>query len=416
MIVQSSIAPHQGQRRILQELLSEPKRNNTINAPRQSGKSVLGRELINFFAFNFRDYERRILKPPYPTKNCKIIWTSPTIRQAKKVFSELEQAWSPILKHSDKTNMILITNNNTKVMFFGVERPDNIRSENCNYMICDEFAFYKEGVFDTVLRPMLLVEGKMVFFISTPKGFNKFYELAQMGLSNDYPRYKYCKMTYEENPFADKDEIEDARKTLPLDYFKQEYLGEFVGGGTTVFGDYNRLCILDNWTEPEPTMEYYNGNDIAKQKDWTVSTTLDKNHKMVNQLRVRQINWQEIINNIVDDLKRYKPYSIIEVNGVGDPIYDLIRNKYDQIQPFITNNQTKQLIISSLITSCNLGTIKLPTKELCPSLHEQLSVFTFSYSKEKRQIMYHAMEGFHDDDVISLALANYQYRRFNGLE
>lgn len=412
MIVTSSITLHPGQKRIIKEILTNPVRYNVINATRQFGKSVLGRELVNYFSFNFKDYENRILKPKYLTGNCKIIWTSPTIPQARKVYKEFEKAWAPILKYSNKTERLLITKNGTHVQFFGVDKPDNIRGENCNYMICDEFAYYKDGVFNEVLRPMLLVTGKMVFFISTPKGLNEFYKLHLKGLSNDFMNYKYASGIYTENPYFDLNEIEDARKTLPQSIFNQEYLGQFTGSGASVFGDFERLCIIDKWSEPIPTMEYYNGNDIAKQKDWTVSTTIDQNHKVANMLRMRQMNWQDIINGIVADLKRYNSYSLLEVNGVGDPVYDLVRNEYEQIQPFVTTNKTKQLMISSLIASCNNGSIKLPTKELCPTLTEQMNVFTFDYSPEKRQIVYKAMEGFHDDDVISLALANLQYRRF----
>lgn len=415
MIVKSSITPHAGQKRIITEVLTEPVRYNVINATRQFGKSVLGRELVNFFAFNFKDYEERILKPKFRTKECKIIWTSPTIKQCMKVFEEFEKAWKPILRYSNKTERILVAKNGTKVQFFGVEKPDNIRGENCNYMICDEFAYYKENVFNTVLRPMLLVEGKMVFFISTPRGLNEFYQMKEKGLSDEFHNYKYSSGIYTENPFFNLEEIEDARRTLPEEIFNQEYLGMFVGSGGSVFGEFEKLCILDTWSEPINTMEYYNGNDIAKQKDWTVSTTIDKNHKVANILRMRQTNWQGIIDGIVNDLNRYKPYSLIEVNGVGDPIYDLVKNKYSQIQPFVTTNTSKQLIVSSLIASCKLGTIKLPTKTLCPSLIEQMNMFTFTYSKETRQIVYHAYEGYHDDDVISLALANMQYRRFNGI-
>ena len=414
MIVQSNITLHPGQKRIFKEVLSSPTRYNVINATRQFGKSVLGRELVNWFAFNFKDYEERVLKPKFPTKKCKIIWTSPTIPQARKVYKELELAWAPILKYSNKTERMLKTINDTQVQFFGVDKPDNIRGENCNYMICDEFAFYKENVFNEVLRPMLLVEGKMVFFISTPKGLNEFYRFHEKGISSEFPNYKYSSGIYTENPYSNLEEIEDARRTLPLAIFEQEYLGKFIGEGATVFGDFGRLCIINEWTEPIPTMEYYNGNDIAKQKDWTVSTTIDKNHKVAHMLRMRQMNWQAIIDGIVADLKRYNPYSLMEVNGVGDPVYDLVRNEYSQLQSFVTTNQSKQLIISSLIASCNVGTLKLPTKELCPSLYEQMNMFTFDYSPEKRQIVYKAQEGYHDDDVISLALANMQYRRYNG--
>jgi hypothetical protein len=413
MIVKSSITPHPGQKRIIKEILTNPVRYNIINATRQFGKSVLGRELVNYLSFNFKEYEQRVLKPKFLTKECKIIWTSPTIPQARKVYKELEKAWKPILRYSNKTERLLITKNGTQVQFFGVDKPDNIRGENCHYMICDEFAFYKDNVFNEVLRPMLLVEGKMVFFISTPKGLNEFYKLHEKGLSNEFPNYKYVSGIYTENPYFNLEEIEDARNTLPVAIFEQEYLGKFTGGGATVFGDYERLCILNEWSEPIPTMEYYNGNDIAKQKDWTVSTTIDKNHKVAHMLRMRQMNWQTIIDGIVNDLKRYKPYALMEVNGVGDPVYDLVKNQYDQVQPFVTTNQSKQMIIQNLIASCNVGSLKLPSKELCPSLHEQMNMFTFDYSPEKRQIVYKAHEGYHDDDVISLALSNMQFRRFN---
>ena len=415
MIVRSNIILHGGQDRLRKEILTNPVRYTVINATRQFGKSVFGRELVNFFAFNFKAYEREVLKPRFYTKQCKIIWVSPTISQARKVYKEFELAWKPILSYSNKTERMLTAKNGTQIQFLGVDKPDNIRGDNANYMICDEYAYFKDDVFNSVLRPMLAVQGKMVFFISTPKGLNDFYQLHQRGISAEFPNYKYVSGQYPENPYYDLKEIEDARKELPDAIFRQEYLGEFVGEGATIFGDFARLAMINEWTEPIETMEYYNGNDLAKQTDWTVSTTIDKNHTIVHMLRLRQINWQDIINAIVKDLKRYKPYALLEVNGVGDPIYDLVKNEYEQIQPFVTTNQSKQLIISNLIASINMGTMKLPTKELCPSLHEQMTMFTFDYSPERRQIVYKAREGYHDDDVISLSLANIQYRRYNGI-
>ena len=413
MIIRSDITPHKGQRQMLDCVLRNPVRNNIINATRQFGKSVLGRELINWFAFNYKEYEQLVLKPKFQTQKCKILWLSPTIAQARKVYKEMEKAWTPVLQYKNKTERLLVANNGTQVQFFGVENPDNIRGEDVNYMICDEFAHYKKDVYNAVLRPMLVAQGKMVFFISTPKGLNDFYEMKERGISKDFPRYKYVKGMYTENPFYDIEEIEDAKNTIPDALFRQEYMGEFVGGGATVFGDYESLAILNSWTAPEPTMQYYNGNDIAKQKDWTVSTTIDQNHRVVDMLRMRRLDWQLIIDSLITNLNKYKPYSLLEVNGVGDPVFDLVRLKYSQIQPFVTTNQSKQQIIQGLILSCNEKTIKLPSIELCPSLHEQMNVFTFDYSPEKRQIVYHAHEGFHDDDVISLALANFQFRRMN---
>lgn len=417
MIVKSNIQLHPGQERLRLEILRNPVRYNTINLSRQWGKSVFGKEILNFVSFNYHEYEKNVLKPKFLTKlvECKIIWTSPTIQQAKKVYKEVKRAWKPILFYHNETDRILIAKNGTQVQFFGVDKPDNIRGEGINYMICDEFAFYKEGVFETVLRPMLLTQGKMFFLISTPNGLNEFYKYHQRGVSGEYPQYKYVTGTYQENPFYDVNEIEDAQKTLPEPIFEQEYLAKFVGGGASIFGNFERLMILNEWSEPISTMEYYAGTDLAKQKDWTVTTTIDKNHKVVNMLRMRQIDWNEIINQVVKDFNRYKPYALMEINNIGDAIYDLVRNKYEQVQPFATTNQSKQMIIQNLISACNVGSLKLPTKELFPVLHEEMNMFTFDYSPEKRQIVYKAREGFHDDTIISLALANMQYKRFNGL-
>jgi hypothetical protein len=413
MEVKSDIVLHNGQKRIIKELLTNPVRYNVVNASRQFGKSILGRELVNWFAFNFNQYENQVLKPKNLTARCKIVWTSPTIPQAKKVYKEFEDAWAPILKYRNKTERLLVTKNNTQVRFYGVDKPDNIRGDNANYMICDEYAFYKDDVFNTVLRPMLAVQGKMVFFISTPHGLNDFYELHKKGISPDFQNYKYSQGLYTENPYYNLEEVEDAKQNLPIDIFKQEYLAEFVGGGASVFGNISDLMVVNSWDKPIETMEYYNGNDIAKQKDWTVSTTIDKNHRIVNQVRMRQMDWQEIINGIVSDLENYKSYALMEVNGAGDPVYDLVKRRYQQVYPFLTTNQSKQMLISNLIASCKTKSIKLPTKELCPSLHEQLDMFTFDYSEKTRQITYNAREGYHDDDVISLALANMQFKRFN---
>jgi hypothetical protein len=144
MIVKSNIVLHPGQERLRLEILKNPVRFNTINLSRQWGKSVFGRELVNFFAFNYAEYERQVLKPRFLTKigECKIVWTSPTISQTKKVYKEFKNAWKPILKYSSDTDRMLIACNGTQVQFFGVDKPDNIRGEGINYMICDEFAFY----------------------------------------------------------------------------------------------------------------------------------------------------------------------------------------------------------------------------------------------------------------------------------
>jgi hypothetical protein len=54
-------------------------------------------------------------------------------------------------------------------------------------------------------------------------------------------------------------------------------------------------------------------------------------------------------------------------------------------------------------------TIKLPTKHICFELNQELFMFEQKISKSKK-IQYGGRVGFHDDTVMSLALANHCYR------
>ena len=49
-----------------------------------------------------------------------------------------------------------------------------------DYGVLDEAAFMKEDAWREAIKPVFLVRGKKVLFISTPKGKTWFYELYQL--------------------------------------------------------------------------------------------------------------------------------------------------------------------------------------------------------------------------------------------
>ena len=54
----------------------------------------------------------------------------------------------------------------------------------------------------------------------------------------------------------------------------------------------------------------------------------------------------------------------------------------------------------------NSGIVKIPTKELFPSLDFEMKVFTYDYNPKTRTIRYAATPPHNDDTVISLGIAN----------
>jgi phage FluMu gp28-like protein len=269
----------------------------------------------------------------------------------------------------------------------------------------DEAAYQKDVVWKTVLRPTVLVRGKKVLFISTPKGKNWFYELANRGYSEEYVNYKTFHATSFDTPFITKEELEEAKLSLPENIYRQEILAAFVDDGGEVFSNLKLNCVLNHYPSKETNEKYFAGLDIGRANDYSVLTIFNSKGEVVRIHRQRQNTWNVIVSEVVKHLREFNARCVIEINGVGDPIFEQIKKQYSNVEPFITNNESKQNIIEDLILSLNEEKIKLPTQELNTDLYRELSTFTYEYSPKTRKVKYGAPSGFHDDMVMSLALA-----------
>mgnify|MGYP003338816344 FL=1 len=156
-------------------------------------------------------------------KGAKCAWVSPVYKQSKKVFQEVYKAFAKrqeIYKTVNQSDLLLEYVTGSTIQFFSAERYDNIRGFTFDYLVCDEFAFMDEKAWTEVLRATVLVKGKKVLLISTPKGKNHFYQLHQLDGYN--MQYKSFTMTSYDNPMILSSEIDDAKATLPDHVFRQE--------------------------------------------------------------------------------------------------------------------------------------------------------------------------------------------------
>jgi PBSX family phage terminase large subunit len=332
---------------------------------------------------------------------------SPIYSQAKKVFDELVKALKDtgLIKTTNRSEVWIKLTNGSTIHFKSGEKPDNLRGYTLDFLVVDEAAFIRDEVWNEVLRPATLVRGKRILFISTPKGKNYFYNLYNKGISEDTPDYLSLKYTSYDTPFISEDEINEAKNSLPDDIFRQEIMAEFIEDGGEVFRHYHQAQLINRWQEPVESERYWAGIDLGRQNDFTVLTILNNFNQVVYIYRERRNNWTNIVDEIVRILQKYNARAIVEVNSIGDVIYEQIYQKYRKIEAFHTTNQNKEEIIGNLIVQINEQTILLPTKQLFEPLDTELRVFTFEYSTKSRKIRYFAPAGFHDDCVMSLAFA-----------
>ena len=386
------ITLHEGQVRILKHIKSKKDAKYvTIKTSRQFGKTLFAMQLLLYHSIN---------------EKSSIGWFSPYISQCKYVMKKIVDAirTSTLIKSYNQTDRIIELINGSKIYFYGVDNADAIRGNTFDYVICDEAAYYPKDVFEEVIRPTLLVKGKKCYIISTPKGkHNWFYKYY----IQDSQSYTSIEGNYQENKYIDIDEIEAARQTLPEHIFRQEYLGEFLDSEFQVFQNIENVSILKSWAKP--TKHNYAGLDLGRKNDYTVLTIMNEEGEVVEIYRTQDKVWINQINQIVQRLKKYNAYCYVDATGVGDAIFEQIKAQYRSLYPFVitgSGEESKQNLIEKLIISIQNEKIKLPTKELYKELYDEMSAFECIYTPSSRNIKYQAIQGYHDDIVLSLSLCN----------
>lgn len=381
--------PHLNQQKIHNSINNEGYKYYVLNIGRQFGKSLLAQNQALYWGFNI--------------PNAKIGWVSPIYRQAKKVYAEMCLAFAEhnLLK-VNASDLELRFPNGSIMKFFSAERYDNIRGETFDYLVIDEFAFIDEAAWTEVLRATVLVKGKKVLLISTPKGKNHFFNLFQLDGVNT--QYKSFRMTSYDNPIINPTEIDDARITLPDHVFRQEYLAEFVDGGYSLFD----MAIFSEYAET--TSRYYAGIDLGRADDYTVISVFNQKGQQVFIDRWRQDSWANIVAKLVKVINQYQAYTLIEVNSIGDAIFEQVRNgcvNKSRIQPFVTTSKSKQDIIEQLVVATQNKEVQFAK---CEWLKKELEIFGYEYNPKNKSVRYSAPSGFHDDAVMATAISFEAYK------
>lgn len=334
-----------------------------------------------------------------------IMIVSPTDSQVKKIFKQFILLIEPILKTQVKSSKIqsgdseIQFKNKSVILFRSALSENSLRGYSNTHLLLDECAFIKEDTWNTILAPTLAVRGKKVLFCSTPKGNNFFKRLYYYGIEGK-PGYKSFKVTYQENPFANKEFIFEQKTSIPEELFQQEYLGEFIDS-TGVFKNIDNYCILHRKEGFESGNEYFQGWDIAFKNDFTVGITFDKDGNMVDMVRFNNVEAPEVKRRIKEYSDKWKPRRVfIENNNQGLPIIQDLYGKVPNLQEFSTTSSSKPLIINQLIAAIAKGEVKLLRDEI---LQSEFKAFCAELS-DTGKVKFAASHG-HDDIVMATAIA-----------
>jgi hypothetical protein len=293
-----------------------------------------------------------------------------------------------------------------RIWFLSADNPDNIRGYGFKGLVIDEAASIPADVWNYVLRPTISQTLGWVVFCSTPKGRNWFYDLHTRGMDPTEKDYQSFTFPSHVSPFFPAKEWEEAQRTLPADVFRQEYQAEFLEDSAGVFRNIES-CLL---SESELARPLYPrsvviGCDVAKHTDWTVLIAMDaETGRCFAWDRFNHLDWPIQKERIISFTRRHKGRLILDATGVGDPIFDDLKRVLPDVEGFKLSAASKTALIQRLMVAIEQQKIQWPAA--WEILIAELRRYEYQISSNGG-IQYNAPSGYHDDCVISLALANH---------
>ncbi len=161
-----------------------------------------------------------------------ITWfISPTYRQAKIQFRRLLRmlkSCKGVIARKSETELMIILMNGSAIFFQSGQVLENLRSETLHRVYIDEVRDQHPDLFEMVIYPMLTTTGGSARFISTPNGFDQFYDLKVLCDKDTTGLWSFMSAPSTANPLFTQTEMAIARKTMTPNKFQQEIMAEFL--------------------------------------------------------------------------------------------------------------------------------------------------------------------------------------------
>jgi hypothetical protein len=212
------------------EIVDDRHRFRVVNCGRRFGKTTLAALEIAGKAVSKND--------------TRVAYIAPTYQQARDIlWRDLQRTLDPVTisRNESRLELTLRTADGGEGLIFlrGWESIETLRGQRFDFLVPDEVVMYRNFwiYWQEVLRPTLTDTRGEALFLSTPRGYNHFYDLELEKSDRDFKSFRFT--TYD-NPHIPREEIEDAKRQMTDDRFAQEYLADFRKVHGLVYKDFDR--------------------------------------------------------------------------------------------------------------------------------------------------------------------------------
>ncbi len=338
------------------------------------------------------------------------MWVAPTHDLANIAREEFHRLFQPVIVEWREAERRATVIGGSGIYWRSADNPDSLIGRGFDRVIVDEAARVSDDAYKRAILPTLADRGGSLLAITTPKGRRGWvYELYQRAIAGE-DGYGYIKGPSTENPNPEIARyVEEMRLTMPEEIFAQEFLADPQDEAGSYFRRVDCCIHGELLSEARSGARYAVGCDVAKYEDYTVLTAINTT---TNQLegfeRFHRLDWGIQLVRIAAFWKNWgKGRMTLDSTGVGDAVYDGLRQKGVRVQPYLFTNQSKSRLLLQLATAIEQETIYYPD---IPELIEELKRFQYEILPSGA-VRLGAPSGVHDDCVISLALAYHGLHR-----
>lgn len=373
-------SPHDGQRQIH----NSTARYRVAAWGRQSGKSTWA--------------IMELLAKAWTNHNHTYWFISPTYSQALVQYRRLIGAlWScrGILIKKNQTELRVKLNTMSQIVFKSGDRPDNLRTETLHGVIIDEVRDQQSDLWPMVIRPMLATTKGWAAFISTPNGFDSFYDLSEKAKLDKLERWAFFHAPSTINPAFTYQELEEAREVLTEPQFAQEILAEFrdLGKGKTYvnYSDKNvsELCPFTKDGVLSPYLPIVVAMDFnLSPMSWSLCQFRNEDIYVFDEIYLESSHTQEITKELIERVAHHKPGIILvgdatskagQRAAAGQSDYDIICQMLDRAGiKYVNQTPDSNPAIKDRVNNVNAklfsaaGTIHLWHHPRCKHLRKDL--------------------------------------------
>jgi len=273
------------------------------------------------------------------------------------MWSLLHELARPVIKSSHVNNLQITLINGSMISLKGSDRPDTMRGASLKFVVLDEAAFMKPSVWEEIIRPALADQKGKAVFIGTPEGRNWFYELFAYADKAEDPDWAAYHFTSYDNEMLDKEEIDNAKKSMSTHIFNQEFLASFNAKESELFKE---SWLKFEAEEPE-IGDYYIAIDLAgfeqegkakkKRLDdsaMAIVKVTDDGLWWVKEIKSGRWSFDETIRNIFWAVQKHKPIAVgiekgIAKQAIMSPLMDMMKkhNLFFRVEELTHGNTNK---------------------------------------------------------------------------